>query len=302
MMALDWHLDVRRTANGHCQLDIYERPTNRNWNCRLAECTSEAIFDALRVQLAIAKARPVPARDVRIITDEAQYWSDVRLALGIRRHTIPSRNSTLIEAVAQHLIDNGLLAYERWRDVIPLVEQILAEEGAAVTFTGPNPDFNDLPNEAVGVTRSPGWFEKTYRADTLADCLRAAIADQQTDLDGKRDSSADATPDEADADADTAAVQNMIVWASGMVEFIGDRPEPDGAILICTAHGRAAIDALLKAVDESADLHDFGGRIAKRVPGIHPDDPAPDVHELIYWGDDLRNDLGARSDIQWVRQ
>lgn len=116
------------------------------------------------------------------------------------------------------------------------------------------------------------------------------------------DSSADETPGEANANADTTAVQNMIVWASGMVEFIGDRPEPDGAILICTAHGRAAIDALLGGVDESCALHDFGGRIAKRVPGIHPDDPAPDVHELIYWGDDLRNDLGARADIRWVRQ
>lgn len=77
--------------------------------------------------------------------------------------------------------DSQFRLNDRWHGVIPLVEQILADEGAAVTFTGPNPDFNGLPNEAVGVTQAPSWFEKTYRADTLADCLRAAITDHQAD-------------------------------------------------------------------------------------------------------------------------
>lgn len=64
---------------------------------------------------------------------------------------------------------------DRWADVIPLVEKITAEEGASVTFVGPNPDFNGLPGEAIIVTCGPHWKESFYRADTLADCLRAAL-------------------------------------------------------------------------------------------------------------------------------
>ena len=66
---------------------------------------------------------------------------------------------------------------DRWADVAPLVDQITAEEGASVTFTGPNPDFNDLPNEVVSVcNHATGWVPEYFRADTLADCLRAALA------------------------------------------------------------------------------------------------------------------------------
>lgn len=64
---------------------------------------------------------------------------------------------------------------KRWDGVIPLIEQILAEEGASVTFVCSNPDFNGLPNEAVTVLQGEDWQEVTYRADTLADCLRAAL-------------------------------------------------------------------------------------------------------------------------------
>lgn len=64
----------------------------------------------------------------------------------------------------------------RWAGVIELVEQITAEEGASVMFVCPNPDFNGLPNESVQVLRGPGWEEQWFRADTLADCLRAALA------------------------------------------------------------------------------------------------------------------------------
>lgn len=64
---------------------------------------------------------------------------------------------------------------DRWADVIPLVERITEEEGASVTFFGPNPDFNGLPNEAVIVIRGPHWTESFYRADTLAACLQNAL-------------------------------------------------------------------------------------------------------------------------------
>jgi len=71
--------------------------------------------------------------------------------------------------------DAGEVVPSRWAGVIPLVEQITAEEGASVTFVCGNPDFNGLPNEAVTVFRGEDWQEETYRADTLAECLRAAL-------------------------------------------------------------------------------------------------------------------------------
>lgn len=67
----------------------------------------------------------------------------------------------------------------RWDGVPELVDQITDEEGATVTFTGQNPDFNGLPNEVVVIHRGPDWGEETFRADTLADCLKAAIRDQK---------------------------------------------------------------------------------------------------------------------------
>lgn len=68
----------------------------------------------------------------------------------------------------------------RWKGVIPLIEQITVEEGANVTFVCANPDFNGLPNEAVTVFQGEDWQEVTYRADTLADCLRAALENKAT--------------------------------------------------------------------------------------------------------------------------
>lgn len=127
----------------------------------------------------------------------------------------------------------------------------------------------------------------------------------------------------------SAPVCHMIVWASGMIEFITDPkadPEPDGSILVCTAQGRGDIDALLEAVREASVLTDFGGRVALRVPNVDPDapvavltnfggrvalrvpnidpaSPVAGVHELIYWADDLRDELAAdHSAIAWVRQ
>lgn len=69
----------------------------------------------------------------------------------------------------------------RWAGVSELVEAITKDEGATVTFTGPNPDFNGLPNEAVTVQQGPGWSEEIYRGDSLADCLRRALAHRESE-------------------------------------------------------------------------------------------------------------------------
>lgn len=104
----------------------------------------------------------------------------------------------------------------------------------------------------------------------------------------------------------SAPVCHMIVWASGLIDFIVDPeadPEPHGSIRVCTARGRGDIDALLEAVRETSVLTDFGGRVALRVPNIDPAEAVSDVHELIYWGDDLRDELAAdHPGIAWVRQ
>lgn len=100
-------------------------------------------------------------------------------------------------------------------------------------------------------------------------------------------------------------MQQLAVWASGMVEFFGDLDVPDGAIIVCTAFGDQAVAALFEAVKEASVLHDFGGRMALRVPEIDPDrdeatgvDPA--VEALIDWGDSLSGEL-AEERIIWER-
>lgn len=101
-------------------------------------------------------------------------------------------------------------------------------------------------------------------------------------------------------------VCHMIVWGFGMIAFITDPdadPEVDGAILVCTAHGRDDIDALLETVREASVLTNFGPGVALRVPNLSPDAPTADVYELIYWSDELREKLAAdHSAIAWVRQ
>ena len=68
-------------------------------------------------------------------------------------------------------------SFKRWVGVPSLVELITNEEGATVTFTGPNPDCNGLPDEVVIVNKGPIWEDRTYRANTLSECLVAAIND-----------------------------------------------------------------------------------------------------------------------------
>lgn len=103
-------------------------------------------------------------------------------------------------------------------------------------------------------------------------------------------------------------IQKLVVWASGRIDFIGGRDEPDGAILVCTAHGEDAIEALYDAVKDASVLHDFGSQVWLRVPNINPDRPwageAVDdaVEELIAWEDDIRSDLAPDyPEIEWTR-
>lgn len=104
----------------------------------------------------------------------------------------------------------------------------------------------------------------------------------------------------------SAPLCHMIVWASGMIDFITDPqtdPEQHGAILVCTARGKDDIYALLQAVRETSVLTDFSGRMALRVPNIDPAEVVSDIHQLIYWADDLRDQLFAyHPAIAWVRQ
>lgn len=61
-------------------------------------------------------------------------------------------------------------------EAIPLILQVLAEEGATVTLTGSNPDFNGLPDEAVTVCNAAtDWKDRTYRAASIAECMRSAL-------------------------------------------------------------------------------------------------------------------------------
>ncbi len=103
------------------------------------------------------------------------------------------------------------------------------------------------------------------------------------------------------------SVRTMIVWASGLIEFLPDREEPDGSIMVCTAHGVAAIEGLLGVVREQAILHDFGDQVGLRVPEIDPtrahvevghDDA---VEALIDWEENVRDHLDDDLSIDWVR-
>lgn len=102
-------------------------------------------------------------------------------------------------------------------------------------------------------------------------------------------------------------IRNMIVWASGLIEFIGDAHEPEGSILVCTAHGAEAIEDLLDVVREQTVLHDFGDRVGLRVPEIDPrrahievgHDDAVDA--LIIWESYVRDALGESLSIAWAR-
>jgi len=99
----------------------------------------------------------------------------------------------------------------------------------------------------------------------------------------------------------------MIVWASGLIEFLAKEDEPEGAILVCTVRHPHAMEELLEQVQGHSILHDFADRVGLRVPGINPNrqhievgfDPAVDL--LIAWEDDLRDLLAEDVAIEWAR-
>ena len=102
-------------------------------------------------------------------------------------------------------------------------------------------------------------------------------------------------------------IQRLVVWASGMIEFVGDQPEPDGALTICMAHGERAIERLGEMIVDRSEAWCFESGLALKVPGIDPQrdevtrgvDPAIEV--LIDWGNALRNDLGVDPAFVWAR-
>jgi hypothetical protein len=101
---------------------------------------------------------------------------------------------------------------------------------------------------------------------------------------------------------------HMIVWASGLIEFIRDLPEPEGAIHCCTARGEEAISDLLDTVREQSVLHCFTDTVGLRVPEINPTrthiefGPDAAVDLLMRWEDYVRDLLGlADLDIDWMR-
>lgn len=102
--------------------------------------------------------------------------------------------------------------------------------------------------------------------------------------------------------------QKLIAWASGMIEFIGDQIVPDGAIHVCTAHDKDAIDKLFGAVRKASHLIEYSDRVALGVPTIDPMralvevgiDFAVDL--LMDWEEEVRDAIGDLFDIEWVRR
>ncbi|RSU57224.1 hypothetical protein [Sphingobium yanoikuyae] len=103
------------------------------------------------------------------------------------------------------------------------------------------------------------------------------------------------------------STRTMIVWASGLIEFICDREAPDGAIVVCTVRHKHDLEELLHVVQRQTILHDFGDVVGLRIPGIDPARPAVEdgidlaVDGLIRWEEDVRSSLGFFNQIEWTR-
>lgn len=103
-----------------------------------------------------------------------------------------------------------------------------------------------------------------------------------------------------------AREKSLIVWASGLIEFVDGNLEPDGAIRICTARGEDAIRFLFETVKDATELHEFGGgKVALKVPGICPDGNhflgADPVDILIDFDAELWREIGPDADFDWKR-
>lgn len=66
-------------------------------------------------------------------------------------------------------------------EIVTLLEQLRAEEGASVLILCKNPDFNGHKNERI-VCQAPftNWDEENFDGDTLVECLRDAAKAQST--------------------------------------------------------------------------------------------------------------------------
>lgn len=101
---------------------------------------------------------------------------------------------------------------------------------------------------------------------------------------------------------------SLIVWASGLVEFVTSDNEPDGAVLVCTVRGKNAADFLLGWISADIVLRDFGDRIAPSVPEIGDDmEQFAAMDALIDWENNLRASMATGcpelyADIVWTRQ
>ncbi len=66
-------------------------------------------------------------------------------------------------------------------EILQLIDELRADEGASVLILCQNPDFNGQKNEAVicqaGFTK---WAEERFDGDTLVEALRAAAKAQST--------------------------------------------------------------------------------------------------------------------------
>lgn len=70
----------------------------------------------------------------------------------------------------------GIPTIEELWEIYSHLQLLRSEEASQVTFTAPNPDDNDLPNEVVGVKDQwTEWLEVDFRGETLLECLRKAV-------------------------------------------------------------------------------------------------------------------------------
>lgn len=100
--------------------------------------------------------------------------------------------------------------------------------------------------------------------------------------------------------------KSLIVWASGMIQFVDGNSEPDGAIRICTATGEDAIKFLFETVKDAVQLYEFPpSTVALKVPGIDPDGNhvlgADPVDILIDFDAALWHEIGPDTDFDWKR-
>lgn len=101
-------------------------------------------------------------------------------------------------------------------------------------------------------------------------------------------------------------VRKMIVWASGLIEFIGDQVEPEGSILVCTITHPFTTADVLSYVQDNSILYDFGDQVGLRVPAIDPCRHRAstgidfEVDHLIAWEDFMRERVTV-AHIEWTR-